>query len=65
MVLAALGRWDLPGPGIKPMSATLAGDFFTTKPPGTPLLVAILVLHLSSHCFVPDVDLFNRAYDFF
>ena len=28
--------WDLPGPGIKPMSPALAGGFFTTEPPGTP-----------------------------
>ena len=25
---------DLPNPGIKPMSPTLAGGFFTTEPPG-------------------------------
>ena len=63
--LSCSGHWDLPGPGIKPMSPALAGGFFTTEPPGTSLLVAILVLHLSNHCFVPDVDLFNQAYDFF
>ena len=26
--------WDLPGPGIKPVSPTLAGGFLTTGPPG-------------------------------
>ena len=26
--------WDLPGPGIEPMSPALAGGFFTTEPPG-------------------------------
>ena len=26
--------WDLPGPGIKPMSAALAGGFLTSVPPG-------------------------------
>ena len=25
---------DLPGPGIKPMSAALADGFFTAEPPG-------------------------------
>ena len=25
--------WDLPGPGIKPMSPALAGGFLTTAPP--------------------------------
>ena len=33
-----LGTWDLPGPGIKPVSLALAGEFFTTEPPGKPLL---------------------------
>ena len=26
--------WDLPGPGLEPMSPTLAGRFLTTAPPG-------------------------------
>jgi len=26
--------WDLPGPGIEPMSLALAGGFLTTGPPG-------------------------------
>ena len=29
---------DLPNPGIKPISAALAGGFFTTEPPGKPFL---------------------------
>ena len=29
---------DLPNPEIKPMSPALAGTFFTTEPPGKPLL---------------------------
>ena len=28
--------WDLPGPGIEPMSPILADGFFTTKSPGKP-----------------------------
>ena len=32
-----LGMWDLPGLGVEPLSPTLAGGFFTTKPPGKPL----------------------------
>ena len=31
------GMWDLPGPGIKPMSPALAGGFLTTAPPGKSL----------------------------
>ena len=28
------GMWDLPGPGLKPVSPALAGEFLTTAPPG-------------------------------
>ena len=28
------GMWDLPRPGLKPMSPALAGGFLTTAPPG-------------------------------
>ena len=28
--------WDLPGPGIEPVSPALAGRFLTTEPPGKP-----------------------------
>ena len=28
------GIWDLPGPGLEPMSPALAGGFLTTAPPG-------------------------------
>ena len=28
--------WDLPAPGIEPLSPALAGGFFTTGPPGKP-----------------------------
>ena len=28
--------WDLPESGIEPMSPALAGEFFTTEPPGKP-----------------------------
>ena len=29
--------WDLPGPGIEPVSPALAGGLFTTEPPGKPV----------------------------
>ena len=29
--------WDLPGPGLEPVSPALAGGFLTTAPPGTSL----------------------------
>ena len=28
--------WDLPGPGLEPVSPALAGRFLTTAPPGKP-----------------------------
>ena len=28
--------WDLPGPGLEPVSPALAGGFSTTAPPGKP-----------------------------
>ena len=28
--------WDLPGPGLEPVSPALAGRFLTTEPPGKP-----------------------------
>ena len=39
--------WDLPGPGIKPVSPALAGRFFTTEPPGKPLFI-----YLSFYLFI-------------
>ena len=30
------GMWDPPGPGLEPVSPTLAGRFSTTAPPGKP-----------------------------
>ena len=32
------GMWDLPGPGLEPVSPALAGRFLTTVPPGKPSL---------------------------
>ena len=30
------GMWDIPGPGLEPVSPALAGGFLTTAPPGKP-----------------------------
>ena len=32
------GMWDLPGPGLEPVSPALAGRFSTTAPPGKPYI---------------------------
>ena len=31
--------WDLPGPGIEPVSPAFAGGFLTTAPPGKSLIL--------------------------
>ena len=33
------GMWDLPGPGLEPVSPALAGGFLTTAPTGKPELL--------------------------
>ena len=33
--------WDLPGPGLEPVSPALAGGFLTTVPPGKPCLLIL------------------------
>ena len=38
--------WDLPGPGLEPVSPALAGGFLTTVPPGKPgCLFFVIELH--------------------
>ena len=40
--------WDLPGPGLEPVSPVLAGGFLTTAPPGKPDI--LLFDHLKQFC---------------
>ena len=42
------GMWDLPRPGLEPVSLALAGRFSTTVPPGKPLKRAFNVSPSSS-----------------
>ena len=44
-----LGMWDLPGPGIKPVSAALAGGFLTAGPPGKSYFVLLNSLFSLAH----------------
>ena len=37
------GMWDLPRPGLEPVSPALAGRFSTTAPPGKPLIITFYV----------------------
>ena len=41
------GMWDLPRPGLEPMSPALAGRFSTTAPPGKPLARTLKTLQLT------------------
>ena len=41
------GTWDLPRPGLEPVSAALAGRFLTTVPPGQPLFYLFFKLYWS------------------
>ena len=36
------GMWDLPRPGLEPVSPALSGRFSTTAPPGKPLAIFLL-----------------------
>ena len=40
------GMWDLPRPGLEPMSPALAGRLSTTAPPGKPLIVVLIFMSL-------------------
>ena len=40
------GMWDLPRPGLKPVSPALAGRLSTTAPPGKPKLASFLILKI-------------------
>ena len=37
------GMWDLPRPGLEPVSSALAGRFSTTAPPGKPQCVVLIL----------------------
>ena len=37
------GMWDLPRPGLEPVSPALAGRFLTTVPPGKPPFASLLI----------------------
>ena len=60
---------DLPRPGIQPMSAALAGGFFTTESPGKPGAWSSLVLLALGQCllscchFSSDLFCISQLYD--
>ena len=45
------GMWDLPSPGLEPVSPALAGRFSTTVPPGNPSSLVLLRILYDSILF--------------
>ena len=56
------GLWNLPGPGIKPVSSTLAGEFLSTAPLGKCNPVAQLCLTLCDpmDCSIPGFPVHHQ-----
>ena len=46
------GMWDLPGPGLEPVSLALAGGFLTTVPPGKPYGGFFKTIILKCYAFI-------------
>ena len=70
------GMWDLPRPGLEPVSPALAGRFSTTAPPGKPLVTflstclfplalrfVIEMLILTTLWFVVEIPIFITLKD--
>ena len=62
------GMWDLPRPGLEPVSPALAGGFSTTAPPGKPSSVSwlqwwllesthVIKWHRTLHMYCTNVNL--------
>ena len=49
--------WDLPGPGLEPVSLALAGGFLTTAPPGKSL-----DKHLNDYVVTHQVEIASFTY---
>ena len=47
--LSLRGMWDLPRPGLEPVSPALAGRFSTTAPPGKPVTFVFKWSNAQSH----------------
>ena len=66
------GMWDLPRPGLEPMSPALAGRFSTTAPPGKPKIhnfkctswwLLKMYIFMYHHCY-HDITLFYHTQKF-
>ena len=67
------GMWDLPRPGLEPVSPALAGRLSTTAPPGKPLnfiigivrfisAISLFVFYVFHACFAPSFFLYCFFY---
>ena len=58
--------WDLPGPGLEPVSPALAGVFLTTVPPGKPssahFYIGLLLLSCNNSLHILDVNPLTDIY---
>ena len=53
--------WDLPGPGLEPVSPALAGGFLTTAPPGKSRSV-VLNLNVSVYVYILLLHIFTDQF---
>ena len=49
--------WNLPGPGLEPVSPALAGGFLTTAPPGKPISPDLYLIFFPLHCVLATLNL--------
>ena len=59
------GIWDLPRPGLEPMSPALAGELLTTVPPGKPEVVFLKNTSLQKYNWFLYISLLSRNLDKF
>ena len=51
--------WDLPGPGLKPVSPALAGRFLTTAPPGKLRTIALDIDYSMNYKAIINITMSN------
>ena len=51
--------WDLPGPGLEPVSPALGGGFLTTAPPGKSLQLIFMPIEINSNFYSSSTLLTN------
>ena len=55
------GMWDLPRPGLEPVSPALAGRFSTTAPPGKPLISVSISHYVGPNLAEPGLGCAQRV----